>query len=189
MRFIPVILASLLSACASVDGLSGLDIDEATLQSVAKSQLQSRMGADGALPLVNTAIMDISLLLEDVDLDLVAADGGAVVAGFESTLNTTVPLIGTVKTRLAPRFQAGLMIKDEAIYLTSPKLLSLGLSEGYDQKIDQFLGDNGNALTQALDAYFSSQPIYRLDSDPRTRLAAKLLTNLRIGDDRVSLVP
>ncbi len=189
MRIFPVILASFLTACASVDSLSTFDIDESTLQSVARDQLKSRMGEGGALPLADTAIMDITLLLEDVDLDLIAADGGAVVAGFESTLNTTVPLIGTVKTRLAPRVQAGLMIRDDAIYLTSPKLISLGLSEGYDAKINEFLGDNGDLVTQALETYFANQPIYRLDANPKTKLVSKVLTNLRIDDDRISLVP
>lgn len=181
-------LAVLMTGCATVDSVGVFSIDESELQQIAKQQLTGQ-GPSAGIEFGGSEIIKMNLVLDDLDLDLVSADGGAIVAGFDSTLNSTLPLIGTMKTRLTPKVQAGLELRDQAIYIVDPKILSLGIGDAVDQQLAGIMGGSNQALTDALARYFSNTPIYQLEDSPQARLAGRFLKSLTISDDRVSLRP
>lgn len=178
--------AVLLAGCSGLQQLTRFEISERELQQAAESAIQSNLEQ---LPLIESALLKVDLQVEDVSLDLVADAGGAVKAGFASTLTTEVPLVGTVKTQFAPQVRAGLKLDGDAIYLVNPELLSVGAASEAGARIDEWLGQNGVVLRDALDAYFSRNPIYRLDNGPQEKLAAQVLKRIEIRDDRLALVP
>lgn len=178
--------SAFLVGCAQLpSSLSNLRIDESSVQSVVKTQLVD----GGPLPIANTSVADLSILVRDIDLDLVSADGGRVVASMDTQLTTDVPFVGQITTRLAPRISGGAELRDQSIYLVSPRLESLGYDGPYGQAIEQTLGDQGQRLSAALDLYFSQAPIYNLGDDPRLALASQVMKTVRIEDGSLSLQP
>lgn len=183
-----VILAAtaLMVGCAQLPAsLGDLRIDESSVQSVVKTQLVDK----GPLPLANSSAADLSILIRDIDLDLVSAGGGRVVASMDTELTTDVPFIGQIKTQLAPRISGGIELRGQSIYLVSPRLESLGYEGPYGQAIEQTLGDQGQRLSAALDLYFSQTPIYNLNDDPRLALASQVMKTVKIDDGGISLSP
>lgn len=181
-----IVTAVLLTGCASLpDQLSSFHIGEQEIQQAVKTQLVNR----GPIALSQSAVADLALTVNDIQVDFISADGGRVQASLDTQLTTKVPFVGTINTRLAPQLSGGVELRDQAIYLVRPTLESLGYQGPYEQAVKQTLGDNGERLTAALDLYFSNNPVYRLDQKPSTQLLGSVISRLAIDDAGVQLLP
>ena len=181
-----LIAAALLTGCAQLPASLGeFRINESDIQQAVKTQLVNQ----GPMSLAGNAAAELAIVVNDVQVDLIEADGGRVVAKLETELTTQVPFIGTLNTRLAPRLSGGIELRDQAIYLVAPRVESLGYSGPYGQAIEQTLGENGERLAAALDLYFSRTPIYSLADDPKLKLASQILKTVKVDETGLSLAP